>query len=75
MIFWYTRDTMRLTACLLLAIAAFAAGDTWNKVLEYDSAAYKVWLLNSSVQMPGKLYLSVEDVRNRARVGYGITDM
>lgn len=61
------------TKCLLMYTAN--GGETWNKVFEYDSASYKVWLVNASDGIPERLYFSVQDLKNNDRVVYKTTDL
>jgi hypothetical protein len=49
-------------------------GRSWNKVFEYKRSAYTVWLVNASKEIPGEIYFSVEDLINKDRVVYKITD-
>jgi hypothetical protein len=60
------------TKCLLMYSAD--NGQTWHRVFEYDSAAHKVWLLNSSDTTPETLYFSVQNLRTGDRVVYEATD-
>ena len=60
------------TKCLLMYSAD--GGETWDRVLDYDGAAYKVWLLNSSDRVSDTLYFSVQNLRNNDRVVYEVTD-
>jgi hypothetical protein len=60
------------TKCLLMFTRD--NGETWNKVIDYDGAAHKVWLLNAADGVSDTLYFSVQDLRKNDRVVYEITD-
>lgn len=60
------------TKCLLMYSAD--GGETWHRAIEYDSAAYRVWLLNSSNANSETLYFSIQDLRSNDRVVYEISD-
>lgn len=60
------------TKCLLMYSSD--NGKTWNKVLEYKRSAYAVWLTSSSTGIADELYFSVEDLKNKDRVVYKISD-
>jgi photosystem II stability/assembly factor-like uncharacterized protein len=60
------------TKCLLMYSAD--GGKNWHKVLEYNRATHKVWLLNASNEVTNELYLSIDDLRNSARVVYKLAD-
>jgi hypothetical protein len=57
-----------------LLMYSMDSGETWNKVIEYDSGAYKVWLLNASDGIRETVYFSIQDSRNNDRVVYKIDD-
>jgi hypothetical protein len=60
------------TKCLLMYSAD--NGETWHRVMEYDGAAHRVWLLNSSDGIPDALYFSVQNLKTNDRVVYKVTD-
>ena len=60
------------TKCLLMYTADGAS--SWNKVIEYNGAVYKVWLASSSNAISDELYFSIENLRNSDRVVYKIAD-
>jgi hypothetical protein len=60
------------TKCLLMYTAD--GGESWNKVIEYNRATHKVWLISSSNEVTTELYFSIEDLRTSARVVYKIAD-
>ena len=60
------------TKCLLMYTAN--NGKSWNKVFEYDRSTHTVWLINSSTDLSNELYFSVEDLSNKDRVVYRISD-
>jgi hypothetical protein len=58
--------------CLLMYTGD--GGKSWNKVIEYNRATHKVWLISSSNEIAGELYFSIENLRNSDRVVYKIVD-
>ena len=49
-------------------------GRSWNKVVEYSRAIYRVWIISSSNESTDELYFSIEDSRNGDRVVYKLSD-
>ena len=49
-------------------------GRSWNKVVEYSRAIYRVWIISSSNESTDELYFSIEESRNGDRVVYKISD-
>jgi hypothetical protein len=49
-------------------------GKEWHKVLEYNRATHKVWLLSSSNEATDEIYVSIDDVKHANRVVYKIAD-
>jgi len=49
-------------------------GRSWNKVIEYNGATHKVWLLSSSNEIADELYFSIENSKDSDRVVYKIAD-
>jgi hypothetical protein len=49
-------------------------GDSWNKVIEYNGATHKIWLINASNHITDVLYFSIEDVQNGERIVYKVGD-
>ena len=47
-------------------------GESWNKVIEYNSSTHKVWLVSASSEHADELYFSLEDLKNGDRVVYKI---
>jgi hypothetical protein len=47
-------------------------GESWNKVIEYNSSTHKVWLVSASSEPADELYFSLEDLKNGDRVVYKI---
>lgn len=64
--------SMSTTKCLLMYTAD--GGESWNKVLEYNRATHKVWLLSSSNDSADDLYFSIENTKNNERVVYRVND-
>lgn len=60
------------TKCLLMYSAD--GGRSWNKLIEYSKSRHKVWLVNSSNEVPDVLYFSIEDLQSGARVVYEVRD-
>ncbi len=60
------------TKCLLMVTAD--GGRSWNKVVEYNRATHKVWLVSSSNEIADELYFSIENLKNTDRVVYKVTD-
>jgi hypothetical protein len=60
------------TKCLLMVTAD--GGRSWDKVIEYNRATHKVWLISSSSEISDKLYVSIENLRQSDRVVYTIAD-
>ncbi|MCC6454648.1 MAG: exo-alpha-sialidase [Caldilineaceae bacterium] len=60
------------TKCLLMYTTD--GGETWHKVIEYDRATHKVWIISSSNEVTDELYLSIENLKNADRVVYKIAD-
>ncbi|MGI0013973.1 MAG: exo-alpha-sialidase [Nitrososphaera sp.] len=60
------------TKCLLMYTAD--GGASWNKVIEYNRATHKVWLVSSSNEIADELYFSIENSKNTDRVVYQVTD-
>jgi hypothetical protein len=60
------------TKCLLMYTAD--GGRSWNKVIEYNRATHKVWLISSSDEIADELYFSIENLNNSDRVVYKIGD-
>jgi photosystem II stability/assembly factor-like uncharacterized protein len=60
------------TKCLLMYTTD--GGRIWHKVIEYDRATHKVWIISSSSDVTDELYLSIENLRNADRVVYKIAD-
>jgi hypothetical protein len=60
------------TRCLLMVTAN--GGRSWNKVIEYNRATHKVWLISSSSEIREELYISIENLRSSERVVYKISD-
>jgi hypothetical protein len=58
------------TKCLLMFTTD--GGKEWKKLLEYNRAAYKVWIVSSSNEVTNELYLSIEDLRASDRAVYRI---
>ena len=58
------------TKCLLMYTDD--GGESWNKVIEYNRATHKVWLLSSSNETSDVLYISIEDSIDKNRVVYRI---
>jgi hypothetical protein len=58
--------------CLLMYTAD--GGKRWNKVVEYNRAAHKVWLLSAAAEAVDELYFSIEALGTAERVVYQITD-
>lgn len=64
--------SMASTKCLLMYTAN--GGESWHKVLEYNRATHKVWLLSSSNDRADVLFFSIEDSKNNDRVVYQVSD-
>jgi hypothetical protein len=47
-------------------------GKNWHKMIEYNGATHKVWIISSSSEVTDELYLSIDDLRNADRVVYKI---
>lgn len=60
------------TKCLLMYTRD--GGNTWNKVIEYNGATHKVWILNTSNDPMDALYFSIQDLVSYDRVVYKVTD-
>lgn len=60
------------TKCLLMVTTD--GGENWSKIIEYDRATHRVWLINSSNELTDTLYFSIEDVKNGDRVVYKVAD-
>ena len=60
------------TKCLLMYTDD--GGESWNKVIEYNRATHKVWLLSSSNEAADELYFSIENSIDKSRVVYKIAD-
>lgn len=60
------------TKCLLMYTVN--GGRSWNRVIEYNRATHKVWLISSSNETADELYLSIENLKNSDRVVYKVTD-
>lgn len=60
------------TKCLLMC--SVDGGRGWRKVIQYDRASHKVWLISSSAEVNDRLYISIEDLRSGARAVYEISD-
>ncbi len=60
------------TKCLLMYTVD--GGRSWNKVIEYNRATHKVWLISSSNEIAEELYFSIENSKNSDRVVYKIAD-
>lgn len=60
------------TKCLLMY--SKDDGASWERVIEYDRAAYTVWLIQSSNQTEADLYFSIEDLKTNDRVVYRVAD-
>lgn len=58
--------------CLLMVSSD--GGASWDRVIEYDRAAHKVWLLNASRGVCDTLYFSVEERQSGARVVFTVSD-
>lgn len=43
-------------------------------MIEYSKSRHKVWLVNSSNEVPDVLYFSIEDLQSVARVVYEVRD-
>jgi len=61
------------TKCLLMYTVD--GGRSWNKVIEYDRATHKVWLISSSNGIADELYFSIENLKNSDRIVYEIGDL
>ncbi len=64
--------SMTSTKCLLMYTAD--GGESWNRVVEYNRATHKVWLLSSSIGGTDVLYFSIEDSNSNDRVVYTVSD-
>ncbi|HET7088586.1 MAG TPA: exo-alpha-sialidase [Anaerolineae bacterium] len=60
------------TKCLLTYTAD--GGASWNKVIEYNRATHKVWLIGSSNEIAEELYFSIENSKTSDRVVYKVAD-
>lgn len=60
------------TKCLLMYTVD--GGVSWNKVIEYNGATHKVWLISSARETTDELYFSIENLKNNDRVIYKIVD-
>ncbi|MFN8454766.1 MAG: exo-alpha-sialidase [Anaerolineae bacterium] len=60
------------TKCLLMYSAD--GGKSWIKVIEYNGATHKVWLISSANEIAAQLYFSIENLKNGDRVVYKIAD-
>jgi Tol biopolymer transport system component len=60
------------TKCLLMYSAD--GGANWTRVVEYNKATHKAWLLSTSAEIVDELYLSIESTKTPDRVVYKITD-
>jgi hypothetical protein len=49
-------------------------GDSWDKVIEYEKATHKIWLINSSHHVADVLYFSIEDMETGDRRVYEVRD-
>lgn len=49
-------------------------GESWNKVIEYNRATHKAWILSSSNEASDVIYISVENSKDKNRVVYKIAD-
>jgi photosystem II stability/assembly factor-like uncharacterized protein len=58
------------TKCLLMYTVD--GGKNWHKMIEYNGATHKVWIISSSSEVTDELYLSIDDLRNADRVVYKI---
>ena len=61
------------TKCLLMYTTN--GGESWNKVVEYNRATHKVWLISSSNEIADELYFSIENSKNSDRVVYKLADL
>lgn len=50
-------------------------GETWNKVIEYNSKLHTVSLIGASHHAMQDLYCSIKDVKSKDRIVYKITDL
>ena len=60
------------TRCLLMY--STDGGESWEKVIEYNRAAHKVWLLSASNEISDTLYFSIENTISKKRVVYKVTE-
>jgi len=60
------------TKCLLMYTVN--GGRSWNKVIEYNRATHKVWLISSSNEIADVLYISIDDLKTGDRAVYQVTD-
>jgi hypothetical protein len=60
------------TKCLLMVKNPDAG--SWTKVIEYNRATHKVWLISSSREASDVLYFSVENSMDQSRAVYRIAD-
>jgi hypothetical protein len=60
------------TKCLLMYTTD--GGSSWHKLIEYNRARHKVWIISSARDGGDDLYLSIEDLSNAERVVYKIYD-
>jgi hypothetical protein len=58
--------------CLLMC--SLDGGETWNKVIEYNSKVHSISLISASSTTLDEAYFSIKDRRNNTRVVYKITD-
>jgi hypothetical protein len=49
-------------------------GSSWNKVVEYSRATHVVWLISTSSDVAGELYISIENIKSKHRAVFEIGD-
>ncbi len=60
------------TKCLLMYTTD--QGKSWNKVIEYNRSTHAVWLTSSSKEIADQVYFSIENLKNKERVVYKVSD-
>lgn len=58
--------------CLLML--SKDGGQTWHKIVAYNRAHHKVWLISAAAGAASSLYFSLENVKSAEQVVYRVTD-
>ena len=59
------------TRCLLMV--SKDGGESWDRLIEYNRVAHKVWLVSASQDIAEAVYLSIEDTANNKRAVYQVS--